>query len=350
MSKLQKPNFIVFIGASLYKDLVQRAHLERVYPYINDAIHINRFPTYSDSIIDETLKIVKFKKYPTAIFVMSKYYDRVNQELQENDLEAIDKGDSKIYTINGSIIIVKKVDLFNRLPTPSFVSNQNIANFKVFGDKEALQKLEDELCQHAVIVKVLPTWYNIEIKDKEGEEILTSLVKKLNLKLLPIRSLRASIIKYFAEKNKTISAAESCTGGLLAAKFTSISGASAVIEGTMVTYSNRIKQKWLGVKKKTLEQFGAVSKECVSEMLDGIQKMSDSNIAIAISGIAGPTGGSEEKPIGTVYIGVKNEDKKIIKKYLFKGDRSFIQEQSARTALEMLIYSEPEFFDFFTKK
>ena len=347
MSKIQKPDFIVFIGASLYKDLVQHSHLERVYPYIKEAIHVNKFPTYSDSIIDETLKIVKFKKYPTAIFVISKYFDKVNETLKSSGLEPIEKQDSKIYTINGSLLIVKKVELFNRLPQPTSFSNKNISNFKAFGDEESLQKLEDKLCEHASIIKVLPTWYNIEIKDSQGENILTTLANKLNLKLLPIRSLRGEIIKYFTEKGKTISAAESCTGGLLAAKLTAISGASAVIEGTMVTYSNQIKQKWLGVKEDTLNSYGAVSKECVDEMLDGIQKASGADIAIAISGIAGPTGGTDEKPVGTVYIGVKNGEKKEIKKYLFNGDRSFIQEQSARTALEMLIFSEPEFFEFF---
>ena len=347
MSKIQKPDFIVFIGASLYKDLVQRGHLERVYPYIKEAVHVNKFPTYSKSIIDETLKIVKFKKYPTAIFVQSKFYDKVDEELKANGLEAINKNGSKIYTVNGSIIILKKVELFNRLPFSVSISNKNISRFKVFGKEEALQKLEDQLCEHASIIKVLPTWYNVEIKDSEGESILINSEQNSDIKILPIRSLRSSIIKYFTKKGKKISCAESCTGGLLASKLTAVSGASAVIEGTMVTYSNRIKEKWLGVKKETLEQFGAVSSECVSEMLDGIQNASNSDIAIAISGIAGPTGGSEEKPVGTVYIGVKNGDKKTITRYAFKGDRSFIQEQSARTALEMLIFSEPEFFEFF---
>ena len=82
-------------------------------------------------------------------------------------------------------------------------------------------------------------------------------------------------------------------------------------------------------------------------MLKGIKKATNSNIAVAISGIAGPDGGSKNKPVGTVFIGVLNEEKIIINKYTFNGDRGFIQEQSARVAIEMILQSEPEFFEFF---
>ena len=347
MSKLQKPNYIIFIGASLYKDLVIRGHIERVYPYIKDAVHVDKYPTYNDKIIEETLNILKFRKYPTAMFVLAKYFDRVNELLQDAGFKEVDKDNSKIYTVNGTILVVKKIDIFSQLPKPSKINNKSIANFKAFGPEKCLETIEDKLQEHASIVKVLPTWYNIEIKDKEGEELLIKTVQELNVHLLPIRSLRASIIEYFSKKGKTISCAESCTGGLIASKLTAISGASEIIEGTMVTYSNRIKKEWLGVKEETLKKYGAVSEETVKEMLIGIKEASGCNVAIAVSGIAGPTGGTEKKPVGTVYIGIKNDDLIMTKKFNFKGDRSFIQEQSARAALEMLIYSEPEFFDFF---
>ena len=347
MSKLQKPDYIVFIGATLYKDLVKRAELERAYPYIKDATHVDKFSTYSEDIIDDVIKLIKYKKIPASIFVLDKYYDKVNQQLLDLGLEPVEKGKNSIYTLNGAILIVKRIGLFDDTTTASKISNKDIANFKAFGKEECLQNLEDALQEHASIIKVLPTWYNIEIKDNIGESTLINIVKDLDVKILPIRSLRNSIIEYLTAKKKTLSCAESCTGGLLAAKLTNVAGASAVIEGTMVTYSNTIKKKWLNVKEETLEKYGAVSKECVSEMLDGIQKASDSDISIAISGIAGPSGGTLEKPIGTVFIGVKNGDKKSIKECHFNGDRSFIQEQSARKALELLIQSEPEFFEFF---
>ena len=347
MSKLQKPNSIIFIGANLYKDFVQRAYLERVYPYIKDATLIEKFPTYSEEIIDEVIKYVSALNSPTVMFVLNDCYDDVINSLNKRGFKYITKDNTKIYTIGENYLIVKKINLFDKLERSSTIVDRNVSEFKVFGKEEDLNKLQCAIEQHAVIKKVLPTWYNIEIKDSEGEQILTKLAKELNLKLLPVRSVRAYLIKHLSKKKKTISLAESCTGGLVASKLTAIKGVSEVFEGSMVTYSNRIKKEWLGVKEETLQKYGAVSKECVEEMLIGIKRRSDANITVAISGIAGPDGGSEEKPVGTVYIGVMNEDNIEVKRFNFNGDRGFIQEQAARSAIEMVIFSEPEFFNFF---
>ena len=144
------------------------------------------------------------------------------------------------------------------------------------------------------------------------------------------------IIQKLAEQKQTISFAESCTGGRIAAAFTAISGASAVLNGSMVTYSNDIKHTWLGVGSKILDTYGAVSSECVSQMLDGIQKASSADYALAVSGIAGPTGGSDEKPVGTVYIGLQTPGTQQVFKCFFEGDRDSIQEQSTAFAIKKL--------------
>ncbi|CAA6801519.1 MAG: Unknown protein [uncultured Sulfurovum sp.] len=147
------------------------------------------------------------------------------------------------------------------------------------------------------------------------------------------------IIEKLSAKKQTISFAESCTGGRLAASFTSISGASTVFHGSVVSYSNDIKKAWLGVTQETLEKHGAVSSQCVKEMLEGISTMTDtlkSDYAIAISGIAGPNGGTKEKPVGTVYIGLNTPTNQTIYKCLFKGDREQVQEQSTLLAIEKL--------------
>lgn len=144
------------------------------------------------------------------------------------------------------------------------------------------------------------------------------------------------IIKTLKERNETISFAESCTGGRIASEFTAISGASSVFNGSVVSYSNNIKNKWLEVKEETLVSYGAVSKECVKEMLNGVLKMANSDCAIAVSGIAGPTGGTEEKPVGTVYLGIKTKEKIVIELHLFKGNRESIQEEAKDTVIELL--------------
>lgn len=144
------------------------------------------------------------------------------------------------------------------------------------------------------------------------------------------------IIDTLKAKNQTITFAESCTGGRVASAFTAISGASSVLNGSCVTYSNEIKSQWLGVSEETLIKHGAVSSQCVKEMLVGVIKLASANCAIAVSGIAGPTGGSQEKPVGTVYIGVQIDEKSTVEHHLFKGDRESIQEQATTAAIALL--------------
>ena len=144
------------------------------------------------------------------------------------------------------------------------------------------------------------------------------------------------IIQNLTKQNKTISFAESCTGGRIAAAFTAVSGASAVLDGSVVSYSNDIKHTWLGVEKEVLENFGAVSAQCVTQMLEGIKNLSGADYTLAVSGIAGPTGETEEKPVGTVYIGLQTPFSQEVFQCFFHGDRESIQEQSTTFAIEKL--------------
>jgi len=143
-----------------------------------------------------------------------------------------------------------------------------------------------------------------------------------------IRELTEKIIKKLTSKAQTITFAESCTGGRIAAEFTAVPGASNILHGSVVTYSNEIKHQWLGVSIETLETQGAVSRNCVDEMLEGVQKLAGSDYAVAVSGIAGPTGGTASKPVGTVYIGIKTPLNHEIYHCHFQGNREEIQQQS----------------------
>jgi nicotinamide-nucleotide amidase len=154
-----------------------------------------------------------------------------------------------------------------------------------------------------------------------------------------MKTLTQKIITHLSLQNQTVSFAESCTGGRIASEFTAISGASSVLNGSCVTYSNQIKSLWLGVGEDTLINFGAVSAECVEEMLIGIQKMASSHYAIAVSGIAGPTGGTDLKPVGTVYIGILTPTNTQIERYSLEGTRVEIQTQATKKAIENLAKS-----------
>ena len=144
------------------------------------------------------------------------------------------------------------------------------------------------------------------------------------------------MVEKLLQKNITITTAESCTGGLIASEITKYSGVSAIYPGSVVSYSNHIKQKVLGVSEKTLIDFGAVSKECVKEMCFGVQKLMESDIAVAVSGIAGPTGGSKEKPVGLVFIAVLYHDKIVIEKNIFSGSRIEVQQKTKNRVFEII--------------
>lgn len=149
-------------------------------------------------------------------------------------------------------------------------------------------------------------------------------------------TLESVIGKKLQSKNLMLGTAESCTGGMLAHKITSVAGSSAYFKGSIISYANEIKEDILGVQKKTLAKYGAVSEETVSEMLLGALKQLDVNIAVAISGIAGPDGGTKEKPVGTVFIGIANKEKQLIKKFSFYKNRAINIELSSVFALVQL--------------
>lgn len=139
------------------------------------------------------------------------------------------------------------------------------------------------------------------------------------------------------KKGLYITFAESCTAGMCASMLGELPGISNSFVGSVVTYSNHIKHEWIGVEGDILNTYGAVSKECVEQMCKGVLELCDSDFSVAISGIAGPDGGSDEKPVGTVFVAVGNHKKIITKRLNLKGDRNYIRMQSALNAFAMLV-------------
>ncbi len=143
--------------------------------------------------------------------------------------------------------------------------------------------------------------------------------------------------KKLIKKNITLSVAESCTGGLLSSKFTRLSGSSKYFQMGIVTYSNNAKIKILKVNKKIINKYGSVSLECCEAMAQGLSKISKSKINISITGIAGPKGGTKDKPIGLVYIGLKKRNKTIVSKnYFKKKDRKSIQNKTIEKCIKLI--------------
>lgn len=149
-------------------------------------------------------------------------------------------------------------------------------------------------------------------------------------------TMQLLLVRLLKEKGLTASFAESCTGGLIAADVTDVAGSSEVFRGSVVAYANDVKQSVLNVREKTLIDHGAVSQECADEMLN-VADVLNTDIAASVTGIAGPDGGTEEKPVGTVYVGIRTPKMRRVYKYDFKGDRDAVRKRTVKTVFRLLI-------------
>lgn len=155
--------------------------------------------------------------------------------------------------------------------------------------------------------------------------------------------MEVEIGELLTEKKLTIACAESCTGGLLTSRLTDVAGSSNYVKGAVVSYSNEIKNAVLHVKEETLKNFGAVSKQTAQEMAANVRQVMNTNIGVSVTGIAGPGGGTAEKPVGTVYICVSGSNGDKVQKFKFSGTRTEIKEKVVNAALLMIqIYLVPE--------
>ena len=153
-----------------------------------------------------------------------------------------------------------------------------------------------------------------------------------------MKKLSKKIVKLLSKKRLKISFAESCTGGLLSSSITSISGSSKIFTLGLITYSNQSKINSLKVPKKIITKHGAVSHETCLSMVKNLNKISKTNISVSITGVAGPKGGTKNKPVGLVFIGIKKGNKLLVNKYLFKNkNRNAIQKSTVNQAHKMIL-------------
>ncbi|MDE2009792.1 MAG: nicotinamide-nucleotide amidohydrolase family protein [Candidatus Omnitrophica bacterium] len=148
--------------------------------------------------------------------------------------------------------------------------------------------------------------------------------------------LEKKVFGKFTRGRKTLSLAESCTGGLIAERLTNVAGSSAYFLSDVIAYDNAAKTGILGVPKAIIKKYGAVSRQVACAMAEGARKILKADVALSTTGIAGPGGGSQAKPVGLVFIAVSTRQKTLVKKFLFKGTRLGIKKQAAETALKIL--------------
>jgi nicotinamide-nucleotide amidase len=175
--------------------------------------------------------------------------------------------------------------------------------------------------------------------DAMADNLFSQLIEQLGDLVVNIgeKTVANILIDALLEKNYLMGSAESCTGGNIAHSITAVAGSSQVFAGTVVSYSNDVKQNVLGVKSETLNEFGAVSRQTVEQMLSGACKVLGTDCAVATSGIAGPGGGTPEKPVGTVWIGAQTPNEMVVTEYHFPGNRERVINRATATAMLMLI-------------
>ena len=213
---------------------------------------------------------------------------------------------------------------------------------------EKISDWEDSLAKN-VKLAYLPAYSSIRLRlsvyqpDDTTESYINAKVEELK-KIVPENiiayediKLEELVGKLLKDKHCTVATAESCTGGKVASLITSVSGSSEYYKGSVVSYCNEVKADVLGVNRADLEKYGAVSSTVAEQMASGVRRLLKTDYAVATTGIAGPTGGSDEKPVGTVWIAVAMPTKVVSRKYVFGKDRSINIERFAASALSMLI-------------
>ena len=240
--------------------------------------------------------------------------------------------------INNSVIPILKDQVTNPLITRT-IRTTGIPESALAEKINEKIKIDYSQCSVAFLPKLTGVDIRLSCRNikiiQDIEEILTRVIEKYVYGYDNV-SLEEVVGNRLRELGLTLATAESCTGGLLGHRITGVSGSSDYYLGGVVSYNNKAKMELLGVKKQTLEKFGSVSEETVREMAQGVKSLFKTDLGISISGIAGPTGGSPEKPVGLIYIGLSSEKEVTIKKFNFFRDRDSNKRISSQVALNMI--------------
>lgn len=183
----------------------------------------------------------------------------------------------------------------------------------------------------------------VETDDNGPKKILKPVVKEIKSRLGQLiyatdedETLEGAVVSLLKENKFTIAAAESCTAGLFTGRLANVPGTSEILKCGFITYSEKSKRKYVGVKRRTLDKFTAVSEQTAMEMSKGVCAVAKSDCGVSITGIAGPDGGSDKQPVGLVYIGVTIQKKTIVKEFHFSGNRQEIRSRAVTEALALL--------------
>ncbi|MFT7003217.1 MAG: nicotinamide-nucleotide amidase [Sulfurimonas sp.] len=279
-----------------------------------------------------------------------------NQVLKDNMLipsnSSVFEERSYLLEYKNSITNVLHIDEMQNMPEVLLHYEDSKAVIHIFEEtKESVDSMLTPIAQtfdvKIDVITLIDGWLRVDIVSKKYGNIskfINSTKQLLPDNLIAASNIVAYIIETLCKNQKKLTFAESCSGGLLSYYFTRENGASKILDGALVTYSNDIKENWLAVEHDALIEHGAVSSEVVKQMSEGALNVSNSDYALSISGIAGDGGGTELKPVGTVYIGVSSKTHHAQMHLKLDGDRNYVQHQSVLFAIKMLILIDKEMF------
>ncbi len=303
-----------------------------------------------------TLLIITTKQHFSVVGKLLCTVTADNQIVKENMLLpsrcVVYEEQSYLLKHENSLVNVLHVDELTQFPRLLLEDENSSATIQLFReDKESAKALLSPIAQTNEVkiefTTIVENWLQVDITSRKYGNItqfIASAKQLLNSKIITASNIPAYIIEKLHHIQRKVTFAESCTGGFLAYMFTQQSGASSVFDGSLITYSNALKENWLAVEHTNLESFGAVSSQVVQEMSEGALNVSYAHYSVAISGIAGPTGGSQDKPVGTVFISARSKNNEQTHQLQLFGDRKYIQEQSALHAIKMLLEIDKELF------
>ncbi|WP_201352825.1 CinA family protein [Hydrogenimonas urashimensis] len=351
-------NRVVIIGQNLYLNPPFMEYIERDLEHLGFLEQITKIPETSSDIV--TLLQQQIDRGGNLILITNKNAFTPVSKLLATMIDdtlilkesMLIPSKSEIYDDNsflvqygGCTINVTMAEPGEALPMFLVEHREKEGTLHIFNmDEESATVLIEPLARtqeiDIVVTTLTPGWQQVECTSKRYGQLgnfLKSVNQLLKGRVIETTNIFAYLIHRLSQRGKTVTFAESCTGGLIAAQLTSEPGSSTIFRGSLVTYSNTLKAGWLGVEKEALETYGAVSEQCVEQMLAGAKEIAHADYALAVSGIAGPGGGTPQKPVGTVYIGAKSDSHTVVEKLLFDGDRNYIQKQSMLYAYKLLI-------------
>lgn len=329
-----------------------------------------------ENTITESLKIAQSRS--DVIVICSGVSEAENKQISEitarflgmDKEKVIYEKDKKIY-----VVLPEKTDLlqqiYNKTVQAYLEKHNNEAGFskiiKLCGITESLAyEMAKDLLENDKnpLVSLYSIGGEVHINvsaQGESEEACRKIIKPV-VKELKSRfgfniystdeniSLENCVVDLLRENELILTTAESCTGGMLSSRIINVPGASEMFNEGFITYSNKAKHKYLGVKKSTLQKHGAVSSQCAEEMAKGGCKAAKADVCVAVTGLAGPDGGTKEKPVGLVFIGVCVKGEVTVREYKFSGNRTMIRTQSAYAALTLLRECLLDYFSKVTLK